>query len=81
MQSQPILLDGVRAPLANRPRPLASRPKAESFEQAPFPSTALPSLEERRLAWAVVAVSTVMFAVLVPFARQPLTPVWAFIPI
>ncbi len=81
MQSQPIPLDGVRVPLAGRSRPLERQPKAESFEQPPFPSTALPSLAERRLAWAVVAVSTVMFAVLVPFARQPLTPVWAFIPI
>ncbi len=35
---------------------------------------------ERRLAWGVVLASAVAFAALAPFARQPLRPVWAFIP-
>ena len=50
-------------------------------EQAPFPSTTLPSPSERRLALAVALVSSVVFVAALPFARRPLAPVWAFIPI
>ncbi|HEV3372887.1 MAG TPA: MASE4 domain-containing protein [Xanthobacteraceae bacterium] len=46
--------------------------------------TFLPTLParpfDRRLGWAVVAVSTLTFAALAPFARMPLPTVWAFIP-
>jgi signal transduction histidine kinase len=35
---------------------------------------------ERRLALAVIAVSAAVFLLLVPFAKQPLGQVWAFIP-
>ena len=35
---------------------------------------------DRRLALATVAVSTLIFLAAIPFAKQPLTPVWAFIP-
>jgi PAS domain S-box-containing protein len=37
--------------------------------------------QERRLALAVVVVSCLVFAAIAPFARQPLTPVPAFLPI
>src|SRR5581483_237263 len=41
----------------------------------------LPSPSERRLALAVALVSSVVFVAALPFARRPLAPVWAFIPI
>ena len=36
---------------------------------------------ERRSAWVVVLLSLLFFAGVAPFAKQPLQPVWAFIPI
>ena len=36
---------------------------------------------QRRLAWAIIAISTVVFLILVPFAKVALRPVPAFIPI
>jgi PAS domain S-box-containing protein len=50
-------------------------------EQAVFLSTAPAGTRDRRLAAAVVAVSLLVFIGLVPFARQPLPHVWAFVPI
>jgi signal transduction histidine kinase/DNA-binding response OmpR family regulator len=44
-------------------------------------ATSIPSRRERRFALGAVLVSLVLFAVLVPFAKQPLPKVWAFIPI
>src|SRR5438128_1094011 len=35
---------------------------------------------DRKLAFATVAVSALIFLGVIPFAKQPLTPVWAFIP-
>jgi PAS domain S-box-containing protein len=49
-------------------------------EQPVFPSTALPGRGERRLAFAVVLISVVIFIAAFPFARQPLPQIWAFIP-
>jgi len=50
-------------------------------ERGEFLSTLPAGRGQRRLAVAVVLVSLGAFLVLVPFARTPLTPVWAFIPI
>jgi hypothetical protein len=36
---------------------------------------------QRRLAWAIIAISTVVFLILAPFAKVALRPVPAFIPI
>ena len=44
-------------------------------------ATSLPSLRERRFALGAVLVTLALFAVLAPFAKQPLPKVWAFIPI
>jgi len=38
------------------------------------------STGERRVAWAVVLVSLAFFAIVAPWAKQPLPRVWAFIP-
>jgi hypothetical protein len=40
-----------------------------------------PSPAEQRLAFIAGATCLVVFLVLVPFARQPLAPLWAFIPL
>ncbi len=47
----------------------------------PFPSTALPTRKEWRVALAVVLVSVAIFAVAVPFAGEKLPEYGAFIPI
>ena len=47
----------------------------------PFPSTALPTRKERRVALAVVLVSVAIFAIAVPFAGEKLPEFWGFIPI
>jgi two-component system sensor histidine kinase UhpB len=46
-----------------------------------FLSTLPAGRRERRLALAVVAISLGIFVAAVPFAKVPLAPVWAFIPI
>jgi signal transduction histidine kinase/CheY-like chemotaxis protein len=46
-----------------------------------FLSTVLPGRSERRLALTVLLASIVVFLAALPFAKVPLTPVWAFIPI
>jgi hypothetical protein len=80
MPSIPIFSAGQR-PASGGERQ-SEPPAAETAsEQPPFPSTALAGIAERRLAWAVVLVSTGIFFALLPFARQPLTPLWAFIPV
>jgi PAS domain S-box-containing protein len=50
-------------------------------EHPVFLSTAPAESGDRRLALVVVVVSLLIFLSLVPFARQPLPQVWAFIPI
>jgi len=45
-----------------------------------FLSTMPATLAQRRLALAVIIISTLVFIIVVPFAKQALTPVWAFIP-
>ncbi|MFZ6873108.1 response regulator [Undibacterium sp. Di27W] len=45
-----------------------------------FLSTMPATLTQRRLALAVILVSTLIFAAIVPYAKQALTKVWAFIP-
>lgn len=44
-------------------------------------STLAASRRQGRLAFAVAAASGLLFALLVPFAKRPLPPVWGFIPI
>lgn len=46
-----------------------------------FLSTSLPTRADRALAFAVIAVSLVIFLGFVPYAREPLPPQWTFIPI
>jgi signal transduction histidine kinase len=54
----------------------------ESAEQRPILLSTLPAgRAERRRALAVVLVSAAVFALVVPFAKVPLSPVWAFIPV
>ena len=57
----------------------------EPAAAAPSPTRLLSSApasgHERRLAWSVVGVSLLAFALAAAWARQPLTPFWAFIPI
>ena len=43
-------------------------------------ATSIPSRRERRFALGAVLASLLLFAVFVPFAKQPLPRVWAFIP-
>jgi two-component system sensor histidine kinase UhpB len=50
-------------------------------EARTFISTLRPGRPERWLALGVVAASAVFFAVLAPFAKVQLAPVWAFVPI
>ena len=50
------------------------------MERGAFLLTLPAGRTERRLAWAVVAVTVAIFAAAAPFARVPLTPVWAFVP-
>jgi len=46
-----------------------------------FLSTLPAQRRDRRLAGVVVGVSAVIFLAAIPFAKVPLTPIWAFIPI
>ncbi len=48
--------------------------------RTPLLSTAIAARSQRRTAGAVVIVSAVVFLAALPFAKQPLAPVWAFIP-
>src|SRR5258708_6613492 len=50
-------------------------------ERRGFLSTLPATPGERRLAFIVVAVSAAIFFALIPFAKTPLAPLWAFIPI
>ncbi len=50
-------------------------------ERRVFLSTLPATPGERRLAFIVVAVSAAIFFALIPFAKTPLAPLWAFIPI
>ena len=50
-------------------------------ERPIFLSTLPAGARERRLALVVVAVSAAIFVAAAPFAKVPLTPVWAFIPV
>jgi signal transduction histidine kinase len=52
-----------------------------SEERPVFLSTAPAEPRERRLALAVVIASAAVFAAAAPFARTPLAPVWAFLPV
>ncbi|HKQ64829.1 MAG TPA: MASE4 domain-containing protein [Methylomirabilota bacterium] len=53
----------------------------KSDSGAVFLSTLPAGRRERRLAFAVLLVSSVIFVALAPFAKRPLGQVWAFIPI
>jgi len=46
-----------------------------------FLSTLTASRSQSRLALAVTGASAALFVLMVPFAKQPLAPVWAFIPV
>lgn len=54
---------------------------ASKIEDQPFPSTATPTVNEYRLALAVVLASALLFLLFVPFARLKLPELWAFIPV
>jgi signal transduction histidine kinase len=45
-----------------------------------FVATRPAAQADRKLAFATVAVSALIFLVAIPFAKEPLKPVWAFIP-
>ena len=81
-------LSALRAPspfvVADERRASGPKTGAQNHDvvaEQPFPSTAIPGRRERQLAWVVVLVSSAVFIAAVPFARQPLDPVWAFIPV
>jgi signal transduction histidine kinase len=59
--------------------PIAPPPVTD--DRAVLLSTLQAGSRERRLALTVVLVSAVIFLAAVPFAKVPLLPVWAFIPI
>ena len=56
-------------------------PAAHADERLNLLSTLPPTPRNRRLAWTIVGLSALIFAAVAPFARVPLAPVWAFIPI
>jgi len=45
-----------------------------------FPSTVPAGPQDRRLAFAVIAVSSIAFLISLPFAKHQLAPVWPFMP-
>ena len=49
-------------------------------DETVFPSSASPGRPELMLALAAVLVSAAIFMIAAPFAREPLPPMWAFIP-
>ena len=55
--------------------------REETGERRVFLSTMPPTRGERRLALAAMLASTAIFIVCAPLAKQPLEPVWAFIPV
>src|SRR5258705_2259232 len=55
--------------------------EATDPHRASLLATSIPSTRERRFALGTVLVSLLAFAVIAPFAKQPLAKVWAFIPI
>ncbi|HSD31908.1 MAG TPA: MASE4 domain-containing protein [Gemmatimonadales bacterium] len=57
------------------------RESRSSAERRPFLATLPAERHERRLALAVVVISAAIFLSAVPFAKVPIGPVWAFIPI
>ncbi len=57
------------------------QPRSTAVQQRVFLSTLPAEPGERRLALAVVAISALIFLAAVPFAKQPLAPLPAFIPI
>ena len=76
------------APAPYQPRRAVDRGLAQLRKAArddvtnpPFLFTAAAGPYDRRLALAVVAASLLIFVAAVPFAKVPLAPVWAFIPI
>jgi PAS domain S-box-containing protein len=56
-------------------------PDPNGVEEQPFPSTASPTVNEQRLAFALVLASLLLFVIAAPFARVKLAELWAFIPI
>src|SRR5438094_9492793 len=64
-----------------------SGPEATAIESGSQPAAAerfvaaRPALDaDRKFAFITLAVSATMFLAAIPFAKQPLAPVWAFIP-
>jgi PAS domain S-box-containing protein len=69
-------MDGVlHAPGA--PRAASNAPVAEHHAVI---TSRIPGPADRRLALGTLAVSAIVFLACIPFARQPLAQVWAFIP-
>lgn len=48
------------------------------YEGFAFLSTSAPSHKQQRLMLAVMVISALLFAALLPFAKQPQAKVWAF---
>lgn len=59
----------------------ATATESEAGQRSAFLSTAIAGDGERSFAFAVMLVSTVVFVAAAPFARVPLSQLWAFIPI
>src|SRR5258706_8789234 len=75
----PLSTDAARLPYRKSDAQADSRAVAAS--ERLFLSTIPAGAAVRRLALAFVAVSTILFVSLAPFAKTPLTPVTAFIPL
>ena len=80
MSSFPEAIPGASA------RHLTQAPSAHARQESPpenrggFVATLAATAADRRLALATVAVSALVFLAAIPFAKQPLGQVWAFIP-
>ena len=68
-------------PQRDDPARRAATSESEAGRRPAFLSTAIASDGERSLAFAVMLFSTIIFVAAAPFARVPLAPLWAFIPI
>jgi signal transduction histidine kinase len=78
MKSFSEVIRQASIPQLQNPRPARGEEKAST--QRAFVSTLPAAARDRRFAISAVAVSAAIFLAAIPFAKQPLSPVWAFIP-
>ena len=71
---------GVSALVDGAPSRTEKGRRASLAAQEGFVATRLAAPGDRKLAFCTVAVSAAIFLAAIPFAKQPLAPVWAFIP-